>query len=205
MLDLTAPNIILNPLQPYLHIGPRKTPKKYTQLELDWYDSQDLSVKEIGKHAKIWNDVADGQGFINSNYGYLIYSNENFNQFEHAVEELRNHPHSRRALMIYTRPSMWEEYNKDGMSDFICTNNVQYVIRNNMLHSIVQMRSNDFIFGFFNDFFWQATVQQRLLERLQISYPDLQMGKMHWQAGSLHIYERHFDLLKGMVDWYTKP
>lgn len=55
-------------------------------------------------------------------------------------------------MMIYQRPQMQFQYNKNGMNDFICTNYAQLFIRNNKLIYIVDMRSNDAIFGFFNDF-----------------------------------------------------
>ena len=47
-----------------------------------------------------------------------------------VVKELIAHPDSRRALIIFTRPSIWLEYNADGMSDFICTISAQVFIRN---------------------------------------------------------------------------
>jgi thymidylate synthase len=85
---------------------------------------------------------------------------------------------------------MWEDYNKDGMSDFMCTNAVQYFIRNGMLEAHVQMRSNDVVFGYKNDFAWQKHVLKLLADKLQI-----QPGNIFWNVGSLHVYERHFHLV----------
>ena len=94
--------------------------------------------------------------------------------------------------MIYTRPIMHADYNRDGMSDFMCTNAVQYVIRNNRLNAIVQMRSNDVVFGYKNDRAWQQWVLNKLANDLEID-----PGQIVWNAGSLHVYERHFNLLNG--------
>jgi thymidylate synthase len=164
----------------------------YIDRELEWYLSQSLNVNDIpGKTPKIWNDVSSNSNLINSNYGYLIYNEKNFSQYENVKKELKANPYSRRAVMIYTRPSMHYEYNVDGMSDFICTNAVQYCIRNNNLDTIVQMRSNDVVFGYRNDYAWQKFVQDRLAEELNI-----ESGKIYWQVGSLHVYERHFNLIK---------
>lgn len=186
----------LDPTQPFLDFyGIRKTPKKYIKRQLQWYNSMDLSVKEIGKYAKIWNDIASDQGLINSNYGYLIYSQQNYNQFKSVVKQLNNNKQSRRAVMIYNRPSMQIDYNKNNMSDFICTMYTQHFIRNNKLYTIVSMRSNDFIFGFFNDFYWQSHVHNKLLNELQITIPELENGKMFWNVNSMHLYERHFDII----------
>lgn len=208
-VELIAPRLELDPEKMVLEFGDiRKTPEKYVQAELEWYLSKDLKVTEIAKHAKIWNEVASDFGDVNSNYGWCIFSEENYNQYSNVYQELIRNPESRRAVMIYNRPKMWYDYCRDGMSDFMCTFATQHMIRDNgygpRLISVVNMRSNDLIFGFFNDFYWQAWVHNHLLERLQIVMPKLKSGRMIWLANSLHVYERHFDMLLKMRDWYRK-
>lgn len=170
----------------------------YVERELKWYKSMSLNVNDIpGGPPQIWKQVATEDGRINSNYGWCIYSEENGSQFANVLEELVTNPFSRRANMIYTRPSMHTDYNKDGMSDFMCTNNVQYFIREGQLHASVYMRSNDAVFGYKNDYAWQRYVQEQLLiaicNRTGAAYG---LGKLFWNVGSLHVYERHFDLVK---------
>jgi len=169
---------------------------EYAERELEWYKSQSLNVYDIPKTPKIWKDVSDCNGNINSNYGWVIYSKENGEQFKNCVRELRKNKDSRRAVMIYTRPSMQIEYNKNGMSDFICTNNVQAFIRNNRLIYIINQRSCDAIFGFKNDLFWHRYVQAQLVKELKQDYWELTKGEIQYQFGSLHVYERHFNLIK---------
>jgi thymidylate synthase len=165
---------------------------KYVNREIQWYESQSLNVNDIPEPIpEIWKQVADKDGFINSNYGWAIWSDTNGNQYQHVLSELKTNPNSRRATMIYTRPSMWQDYNKNGRSDFMCTNAVQYLIRNNRLNAIVQMRSNDVVFGYRNDRAWQMYVLEKLAKDLK-----LPVGKLYWSVGSLHIYERHFDLVQ---------
>ena len=168
----------------------------YIRREELWYDSQSRNVNAIpGGAPKVWQAVASKDGTVNSNYGWTTYSPENGSQYGKVLAELKKNPESRRAVIIYTRPSMWEEYNVDGRSDFMCTNAVQYLIRDGALHVCVQMRSNDAILGYKNDRAWQHTVQQRLAKDL-----GLPTGDLHWTAGSLHVYERHFFL----VDHFAK-
>ena len=167
--------------------------KEYVQVELDWYNSQSLNVFDMEKTPTIWADVADSQGFINSNYGFLIYNELNGSQYNKVLKELLSNPSSRRAIMIYTRPTIHDEFNIDGMSDFICTNTVQYFIKGQELHVIVNMRSNDAIFGYKNDYAWQKHVQDKLATELRVK-----SGKIIWQVGSLHIYPRHFSLTTGV-------
>lgn len=164
----------------------------YAQRELEWYKSMSLYVNDIpGGAPKIWEQVASKNGRINSNYGYLIYSTGNHSQYKNVLNELKANPFSRRAIMIYTRPSIWNEYNENGMSDFICTNTVGYVIRNGKLNAHVSMRSNDVVFGYKNDKFWQDYVHSTLAEDLGV-----EVGQMIWTVTSLHIYERHFNLIE---------
>jgi len=144
---------------------------------------------------KIWQQVASVNGEINSNYGWVIYNKDNHEQYAQCLRALRRDKNTRRAMMIYTRPSMQTEYNKDGMSDFICTNNTQLLIRNNQLDYIVNQRSCDAIFGFKNDVYWHRHVQNEILKDITTDYPDVTLGKIYYQTGSLHVYERHFDLI----------
>jgi thymidylate synthase len=165
----------------------------YIQRELDWYKSMSLYVDDIpGITPAIWQQVADRAGKINSNYGWAIYHKDNHLQYANVLNELTFSPNSRRAVMIYTRPTMWQDYNRDGMSDFMCTNAVQYMIRDGQLVAIVQMRSNDVVFGYRNDYAWQKYVADRMTEDLKLSHPP----KIIWHVGSLHVYERHFDKVK---------
>jgi len=175
----------------------RETNFEYAKREIEWYESQSLNVYDIpGKVPKIWQDVSDRNGFINSNYGYLIFSKENFDQFKNCIRELKRNPDSRRATMIYNRPSIHYEYNKDGMSDFICTYANQFFIRDNKLYSHYIMRSNDVVFGYNNDYAWAKYVQTKLYNDLKNIYPELNLGYILWTASSLHLYERHFKYLK---------
>lgn len=164
----------------------------YVEREIEWYKSMSLSVHDIrGGAPAAWKACASQGGMINSNYGYLIWSKENFNQYDHVLAELKRAPESRRAQMIYTRPSIWNEYNRDGMSDFICTDSVQYFIRDGKLIADVRMRSNDVVYGFKNDKFWQDHVHAKLASDLGVP-----VGTMIWHAGSLHVYQKHWNLVQ---------
>ena len=175
---------------------------EYIQNELDWYLSQSLNVNDIpGKTPAIWNAVASPEGLINSNYGYLALSEENGSQYRNVLHELLINPESRRAIMIYTRPSMHTDCCTGGMSDFVCTNAVQFLLRAGHLHMIVQMRSNDVWAGYRNDFAWQKYIQWGMLESLvRRTGQTILAGSITWQVGSLHVYERQFYLL----DHYIK-
>ena len=172
-----------------------KPNEEYIEAELEWYESMSTNINTLadiyGKSPAAWQYSANDYGEINSNYGALIFGDKYYNQFENAVTELSYNSDSRRACMVYNRPSIWTEYKENGKNDFICTNAVTYYIRDEKLHCVVQMRSNDVVFGYRNDYAWQKYVLDEMSHELMI-----ETGGIHWQVQNLHVYERHFDLVR---------
>ena len=168
----------------------------YIKDEIAWYLGQSTNINSIYRNErpppKAWVESADKHGEINSNYGRLIFSSLYYDQFRNAVNSLKFNPTSRRATMIYNRPSIWYESTENGKNDFICTNAVTYYIRDNKIHCVVQMRSNDVIFGYRNDYAWQEFVLDKVCENLHGEYKQ---GNIYWQVQNLHIYGRHFHYL----------
>ena len=173
--------------------------QEYIAKEIEWYNSMSTNINDINKEGEppaAWKYAANEHGEINSNYGLLTMSEQYHDQLGHVADELVINPDSRRACMIYNRPSIWLEYDKGGMSDFICTNAVSYMIRDEKLISVVQMRSNDVVYGYKNDYAWQKWMQEEvcdclLSQGLGVIIP----GDIHWQVQNLHVYEKHFDLV----------
>jgi thymidylate synthase len=177
-----------------------KPNEEYIKREIEWYKSQSLNVWDIkGNVPKIWQMVSANDGTINSNYGWCIYSKENGEQFKNVLRKLKQDKNSRQAIMIYNRPSMHTEWNENNRSDFMCCQNVQYFIRDDKLHCVVNFRSNDARFGYLNDYAWMKYVQEELFEELKIQYKKLEIGDIIWNAGSLHIYERDFKLIEELI------
>lgn len=167
----------------------------YVERELQWYKSMSRNVNDIpGTVPAIWKSIADKDGFINSNYGWCIWSKENGSQYEHVLYELKHNPDSRRATMIYNRPSMHVDYCKNGMNDFMCTFANTFYIRNGELISHFIMRSTDSVFGYNNDRAWAEHVQEKLASDLGVS-----VGPLIWTTSNLHVYERHFHQLEELM------
>jgi len=180
--------------------------QEYINAELAWYESQSTNIYDIhGKDKEppaAWKYSADPHGNINSNYGHLVFSAKYYSQFERAFEELITNPDSRRAQMVYNRPSIWLEYSEGGKSDFICTNAQTFYIRGGKLHMVSQMRSNDVVFGYKNDYAWAQYLMDRFvrmwnnLEAIYSKHGEITKGDLIWQVMNLHVYERHFNLVK---------
>lgn len=168
----------------------------YVKRELAWYMSRSLDVEDIPPPVPpIWRTVADKDGHINSNYGHLMFSEFNHDQIHSVIAQLRTQPEGRRAVAVYTRPSIHIEWHQNGMSDFICTNAVNYYLRRGQVHAVVQMRSNDAVFGFRNDLAWQKFLLDYVAADLGV-----EPGGITWQPGSIHVYARHYHLIEHYIE-----
>jgi len=190
-LELLGVSFLAN--EPFIFGTPNQ---EYIDAEIEWYESCSGSVDTLfdmyGKRVAIWDSIADDDGYVNSNYGQLIYTwrGVSESQYMKVFRELKRDPQSRKAVMIYTDPKIHDTWNYNGMSDFYCTNVVQYQIRHGFLTAVVQMRSNDAVFGYNNDYAWQRHVLEKLANDLKV-----QPGNIIWQVGNMHVYERHLELV----------
>lgn len=178
--------------------------QKYIDAEIEWYLKGSLCVYDI-KHdpiPAIWKKIADSDGIINSNYGVLFLYEDNYRQLDMVIEAFKQDRSTRRAIAIYTSPSMHLDYKRNGMNDFVCTNSVQYFIRQGKLYAIVSMRSNDVVYGYRNDYAWQKHALNMVLERLKAlpDFADIEEGEIIWQAASLHVYPRHYKLIHEYIN-----
>lgn len=174
---------------------------KYLFGELCWYFSGEFHVKNIVKYSKFWDSLKDSSGFVNSNYGYMIFYKEHFDlaktytPFSWAREQLERNKFSKRAIMFYSGGQYYLSVTKD----FPCTTNQQFFIRDNELISIVTIRSSDAIFGLTYDIPWWSVAQQQLYMCLLKKYGDLKLGKLTVNIASSHIYKKHYLLVEKML------
>lgn len=173
--------------------------KNYIENELNWYKSQDLCIKGHAgiEDNPVWQSCATKLGLVNSNYGWCILSEQNCNQFEEACRSLARDIDTKQAIMVYTRPNIHAECadNIHAHYDMICTCYTNTVIRDDKLIHLVHMRSNDIWYGLRNDLAWQQEVQRMVLERIReysySKFKDVKLGKIIWNADSLHLYARN--------------
>ena len=174
---------------------------KYVEREIQWYLSESLNVHDIpGGTPTIWEQVSDKDGFINSNYGWTTFSKENYNQFDTVLKDLAENKSSRQGVIIFIRPTMHTDSKKNGMHDFICTYCYNFKIEENKLYMIVNMRSNDCVFGYDNDYAFADYVFNKMLEELKKTHKDLEKGVIFWRADNFHVYPRHFKYLGELED-----
>jgi len=161
-------------------IVPRNWKQDYAQAEWKWYLTGDRNISKLGeiygKVPEIWKRMANSLGQVNSNYGYQWERND---QLDSIITHLRVNPKSRRAaISIYDAKEMHKYAN-----DTPCTYAVQFTILNNKLNMCVTMRSNDLWYGFCNDQYQFASLQELVAREL-----DIPTGWYYHHAHNMHLY-----------------
>ena len=163
----------------------RKFNEDYAEYEWNWYLKGDRDASEIGDRAKIWKQMmVEGTTEVNSNYGY--FWNKNY-QLSRVVQELRVNKETRRAIVVHYDINELDRYKYDTP----CNDVLNFYIKDDKLHLTVFARSIDLVFGFCNDQYTFAKLMEMVAFQL-----DIPVGEMHWMVTNLHIYPRHYDMLK---------
>jgi thymidylate synthase len=182
----------------------RSSQYKYIAAELVWYFSGRKDAEFISKFSKFWNQIKDESGNVNSAYGNLIFTEKNEhgnNQYQWALKSLVGDKDSRQAVLHFNKPS----HQYFGNKDFPCTLTGIFQIRDNRLNFTVNMRSNDLILGMPTDIAFFTVLQMQMLFHLQNYYPNLTLGTYTHIVNSLHLYERHFELVDEMLQHQFNP
>lgn len=171
---------IENPTNKVITNKERNWNEEYAAAEWAWYLSGDPRVTTLGKlYGKIpaiWKNMADKNGEVNSNYGYQWRRND---QLENVINILEHGYDTRQAaISIYDG----KEINKYEF-DTPCTYAIQFTVVQNKLYMSVYMRSNDLWYGFCNDQYQFASLQEMVAERL-----NLPVGTYYHHAHNLHLY-----------------
>jgi thymidylate synthase len=176
---------IFNPMDKEINTPWRKWNKDYADAEWQWYLSKDRNATEISKRAPIWKTMMDENGNVQSNYGWQWNRN---NQIDKVIEMLKKDPTTRRAsISIYDGKEI-DEYTKDTP----CTYSINFSIADNQLNMSVLMRSNDLVFGFCNDQYCFANLQEMVSREI----PFACVGTYYHFSQNMHIYDRHYNMKK---------
>ncbi len=191
--ELKNYEIIFKPYQRFINFPSRKLSLSYIKTEILWYFHANKFDLSICEKAKIWKDLVNDDGTLNSNYGAIIF-NDNF---ERIIKTLCNDKFSRRAIIMIGDNN---NLNDENTNDYRCTNSIVFTINNNTLEMFVHMRSNDCIFGLGNDLPFFSILHEMVYVVLKdLMYPNLKYGNYTHYVNSLHVYERHFNMLKKIV------
>jgi len=178
---------IENPMDNHISCEQRNWKHDYAEAEWQWYLSGDNNINKLGeiygKVPEIWKRMADGNGDVNSNYGWQWQRNK---QLARVIDMLRNNSSTRQAaISIYDAKEM-----KSYKYDTPCTYAVQFTITAQHLNMCVTMRSNDLWYGFCNDQYCFSKLQLLVADEL-----GLLVGEYFHFAHNLHLYDNIIEKL----------
>lgn len=203
--EVTGSSIVIEDPECCLYENNRRSSQlKYIAAELLWYFSGRNDAKFISKFAKFWENIQNDDGTVNSAYGNLIFNefnDEGYNQWYWAYESLVKDKDSRQAVLHFNTP----KHQFSGNKDFVCTLYGIFHIRDNRLNFTVHMRSNDLVLGTPTDVAFFCLLQQQMVQHLKPIYPNLTIGTYTHNVDSLHIYEKHFQLVNEMLSEKFTP
>ena len=194
---LNAHITIQDPLDNIVTLPERNLSTKYLEAELAWYESAETNIRRIQEHSSFWKTLADENNEVQSNYGNHAHKQKFYGktQYEWCLDSLRKDNNTRQALINYNQPT----HKKPGTKDFVCTISQQFLLRDNALNSVVTMRSNDAVYGFCYDVPWFTQLQTRISRELNVK-----IGEYHHFAASMHIYKKHYDMIRRIRENYER-
>lgn len=143
-------------------------------------------IAYLARINKRMSQFSDDGETTNGHYGARVAKH-----FLSVAGMLVQDPATRRAVI-----PIYSEHDVNLQSkDIPCTIGLNFLIREKKLHLFTTMRSNDFYWGFPYDLFMFTVLQEVMLNELNGRGMGLELGNYYHRATSLHVYQRHKNLL----------
>ena len=162
--------------------------------ELLWiWQKKSNNIADLGSH--IWDAWADEGGSIGKAYGYQLgvkhrYPEGDFDQVDRVLWDLRHDPASRRILTsLYTFADLHE------MALYPCAWSMTFNVSGDTLNAILNQRSQDMLTA--NG--WNV-MQYAALLMMFAQVSGLEAGELVHVIADCHIYDRHVDLVREMIE-----
>ena len=172
----------------------RRTYWKSAIDEILWiWQKKSNRIDELGSH--VWDEWAGPDGTIGKAYGYQLgvkhkYPEGEFDQVDRVLYDLKHNPASRRILT-----SIYNHADLNEMNLAPCAYSMTFNVTGNTLNAILNQRSQDMLTA--NN--WNVCQYAALVHMIaQVS--GLQAGELVHVIADCHIYDRHVDLVKRMLD-----
>lgn len=148
--------------------------------ELLWYLSGSDKLEFIEYYLAAYKYFAEEDGSVHGAYGPRVFPSCGSGQFQRVFELLRKKQSTRQAVIQIFSARDIETRRKDTP----CTCTLQFLVRDERLHLVACMRSNDAMVGFPHDVFAFTMLQEIMASRL-----GFDVGTYRHFAGSMHIYQ----------------
>ena len=169
--------------------------------ELLWFLRGDTNVHYLQEHGvRIWNEWADENGELGHIYGYQWrswpdYAGGTIDQIQRAVDDIRNHPDSRRIVV-----NAWNVGDLGNMNLPPCHMFFQFYVADGRLSLQMYQRSADTFLGVpFN------IASYALLLQMMAQVTGLKPGEFVHTTGDTHIYRNHLEQVKLQLEREPRP
>ncbi|MEJ2248057.1 MAG: thymidylate synthase [Candidatus Lokiarchaeota archaeon] len=191
--------LLINPINRIITFKERNLSLKYLVGELAFYLAGSNKLKFIKHYSRFWEKCSDDGKTVNSCYGKKLLhdiNRHNITQFQHALQQLIKDKDSRKSVMV-----IYDKHSADlNTKDNPCTLSLQFLIRKDYLYLITTMRSNDIWRGLSYDIPFFTILQEIMCVLLKNKYKNIKLGAYIHNVGSLHLYEKHFNNVKLLID-----
>lgn len=162
--------------------------------EILWiYQKKSNNIAELSSH--IWDAWADENGSIGKAYGYQMsvkhhYNQGEFDQVDKVLYDLKNDPASRRIMTnMYNHSELHE------MALAPCAYSMTYNVSGGRLNAVLNQRSQDMLTA--NN--WNVCQYAALLTMFAKA-SGLVPGELVHVIADAHIYDRHVDIVKRLIE-----
>lgn len=177
------------PMPAFLDLVDRKVNVNFMFAEAWWILSGSNRLEDLTPYMSAYANFSDDNVFLRGAYGPKVVD-----QLGYVVDCLEKDNDSRQAVI-----SIWRE--RPGPSkDIPCTINMQFVIRDEQLYMLTNMRSNDIVLGFTYDVFTFSMVGRAVQLLLKERGVNVGLADLTVTAGSLHLYETHYEKAKKWIE-----
>ena len=172
----------------------RRTYWKSAIDEILWiWQKKSNRIAELGSH--VWDEWADENGTIGKAYGYQLgvkhkYPEGEFDQVDRVLYDLKHNPASRRIMT-----NIFNHADLHAMGLAPCAYSMTFNVTGNTLNAILNQRSQDMLTA--NN--WNVC-QYAALVHMMAQVSGLEVGELVHVIADCHIYDRHVDLVKKMLD-----
>lgn len=162
--------------------------------EILWiYQKKSNRIEELSSH--VWDSWADENGTIGKAYGYQLgvkhkYPEGEFDQVDRVLYDLKNNPASRRIMT-----NMYNHADLHAMGLAPCAYSMTFNVSGNKLNGILNQRSQDMLTA--NN--WNVCQYAALLTMFAKA-SGLEAGELVHVIADAHIYDRHVDIVKKIIE-----
>ena len=167
--------------------------------EILWiWQKKSNKVSDLNSH--IWDEWVGEDGTIGKAYGYQLgvkhkYKEGEFDQVDRVLFDLKNNPYSRRIMTnIYNFADLHE------MNLYPCAYSMTFNVTDGKLNAILNQRSQDTLTA--NN--WNV-VQYAVLVHMFAQVSSLEAGELVHVISDMHIYDRHIDMVKELINRPSLP